>query len=220
MYARYRIEEWFRRLQLSGEKMNREDVCFVMVQARHLIETADHPENYRVAAFYADWTVHSALDRSPVCFEVLRDITRLLAENFNPTRPDFTREVSRIVGFPQLRSELADLFRNTGLPTIIFDYQENWRDFLGFLTWFLAGQPIAFPAKPTGRAKQIRDEMLALERPNNVSVEELALVDHEGVVHWQLQVSGDKKLTVIGQMEIAEAADAFVLPPQTGAAAV
>lgn len=216
MNARYRIEEWFHRLEQPGERMNREDVCFLMVQARHLIEAAGTPERYRVAAFYADWTVHSALDRSHVCFEVLRDITRVLAENFTPTRPDITREVSRIIGFPQLRSELMNLFRDNRLPIILFDYRENWSSFVMFLLWFLAGQPIGFPENPTGRAKKIRDEILALQRPHNISVEALAVVNHEGIYHWLLAVSGDKEIRMMGPVEIAETADAFTTPPQTG----
>ncbi|HSA98452.1 MAG TPA: hypothetical protein VLF17_05180 [Candidatus Nitrosotenuis sp.] len=195
--------------------MNREDVCFLMVQVRHLIEVADRPERYRVASFYADWTVHSVLDRSPVCFEVLRDITRVLAENFNPTKPDITREVSRIIGFPQLRSELLVLFRDNDLPTILFDYRENWRSFVTFLLWFLVGQPIGFPERPTDRSKKIRDEMLSLQRPYNISVEALAIVNHEGVYHWILAVSGEKDVKMVGQIEIAETDDAFLTPPQS-----
>jgi hypothetical protein len=213
MNARYRIEEWFCRIEQPGEQMRREDVCFLMVQARHLIETADDPESYRVAAFYADWAVHSALDRSPVCFEVLRDITCVLAENLNPTRPDLTREISRIIGFPRLRSELMSLFRENGLSVVLFDYRENWHGFVTFLLGFLAGQPIGFPENPTGRAKKIREEMLALPRPGNIAVEKLAVVDYEDVCHWQLQVSGDKRITIMGQVEIAEPADAFSAPP-------
>ncbi len=220
MNARYRIEEWFHRLEQSDARMNREDVCFLMVQARHLIETADAPERYYVAAFYADWIVHSTLDRSIVCFEVLRDITRVLAENFNPTRTDITREISRIIGFPRLRSELMNLFHDNGLPIILFDYRENWRDFVMFLLWFLNGQQIGFPKNPKGPAKKIRDEMLALQRPHNISVEALAVVNHEDVYYWQLRVSGNKKFTMMGQVEIAEAADAFSTPPQTGGAVV
>ncbi len=220
MNARYRIEEWFRRLEQPGGQMRREDVCFLMVQTRHLIETADDPERYRVAAFYADWIVHSALDRSTVCFEVLRDITRVLVENLNPTRPDFTREISRIIGLPLLRSELMNLFRDSGLSVVLFDYRENWHGFVMFLLWFLAGQPIGFPGNPTSRAKKIREEMLALRRPGNIAVEKLAVVNHEGVYHWQLQISGDKRITIMGEVEIAETADAFSSPPETGGATV
>lgn len=215
MNARYRIKQWFHRLEQPDEQMKREDVCFLMVQARHLIETAAAPERYRVAAFYADWTVHSALDRSPICFEVLRDITAVLAENFSTTRPDLTIEISRIIGFPQLRSDLMDLFRGNGLPVILFDNRENWRNFVMCLLWFLSGQPISFPENPRGRAKTIRDEMLAIKRPHNMSVEALAVVDDDGLYYWRLQVSGDKEFTVTGQVEIAEIAEAFSTPPQT-----
>jgi hypothetical protein len=213
MNARYRIEEWFRRLERPGEKMNREDVSFIMVQARHLIESADDPEDYRLARFYADWTAHPALDRSIVCLEMVRDISRILVENLSPTRPDFTREVSRIIGLPQLRSELMDLFRAHGLPTVLFDYLENWRTFVSFLLWFLKDQPIGFPHEPTGQAKKIHDETLALAGPHNMSVKSLAVVDHEGFPHWQLRMAGDKGLTIVGRLEIAEAPDAFSPPP-------
>jgi hypothetical protein len=213
MNAAYRIEEWFHRIEKSCAQMNREDVCFLMVQIRHLIEAANKPEEYRVASFYADWTVHSALDRSSVCFEVLRDITRLLAENFDQTRPDVTREISRIIGFPRLRSELFALFKDSGLQTILFDYQENWKSFVMFLLWFLAGQPISFPKLPTGRSKKIRSEILALGRPHEISVEALAIVNYDGVYHWLLQISGDKSFRMMGQVEIAEARDAFLPAP-------
>lgn len=201
--------------------MKREDVCFLMVQTRHLIEKADVPERFRVAAFYADWNVHSALDRSAVCFEVLRDITRVLAESVNPTRQDLTRDISRIIGFPQLRSELMTLFRENGLSVVLFDYRENWRNFVMFLLWFLAGQPIGFPENPAGRAKKIRDEMLALQRPRDLAVKALSVVDHEGVYHWRLHVSLDKditNITMMGKVEIAEAADAFSPPQDTSEA--
>jgi hypothetical protein len=218
MNARYRIKEWFHRLEQSNGRMNREDICFLMVQTRHLIETTDAPERYYVASFYADWIVHSTLDRSIVCFEVLRDITRVLAENFNPTRTDITREISRIIGFPRLRSELIDLFRDNGLSIIVFDYYENWRDFVAFLLWFLNGQLIGFPKNPKGQAKKIRDEMLTFQRPHNISVEALSIVNHEGIYYWQLRVSGNKEFTMLGQVEIAEDSDAFSTPPQISGA--
>ena len=215
MNARHRIEEWFRKLEQPGERLNREDVCFLMVQIRHLIETAPDPERYSVAAFYADWTVHTALNRSVVCFEVLRDITRVLVENLDPTSPDITTQISRIIGFPELRSELKNLFLDNGLPVVLFEYRENWRGFVMFLLWFLADQPIGFPENPKGPAKKIREEMLAVERPGNIAVEVLAIVNHEDVYCWSLQVSGDKQITIMGPVDIAEAADAFSAPPET-----
>jgi hypothetical protein len=168
MNARYRIEHWFERLAQPGGQMKREDVCFLMVQARHLIEASGTPERYPVVNFYADWSVHTALDRSPVCFEALRDITRAIAENMAPTSPDLTSQISRIIGFPKLRRELMALFLANNLSVVVFEFYENWKGFVMFLRWHLAGQPIGFPVKPTGAARRIREEMLALQRPHNV----------------------------------------------------
>jgi hypothetical protein len=213
MNASYRIKQWFERLHQPGGKMTREDVCFLMVQTRHLIEASATPENYRVAAFYADWTVHTALDRSPVCFEVLRDITGVIAANMNPTSAEMPSQISRIIGFPQLRAELMTLFRENGLPVTVFEYYENWKGFGMFLLWHIAGQPIGWPADSRGRAKAIREEMLALSRPHNIAVEALAIVDCEGKYHWMLQLSGDKTFAMIGGFDSVEGPDAFAAPP-------
>jgi hypothetical protein len=213
MKAKDRLNDWFRKLAQSNGRMNREDVCFLMVQARHLIESSATPDKYRITAFYADWTVHSAIDRSVVCFEVLRDVTRVLVENIRNTRSDFPREISRIIGFPKLRSELKGLFNDYGLPTIIFDYRENWSNFVSFLLWSLAGQPIGFPKNPTGKSMKIKDEIIAIQKPYDISVEALAIINHENTYHWNLVVSGDKEFNILGQVEIAESDDAFLSPP-------
>ena len=214
MSARYRLQEWFNQLEELDGDASREDICFVMVQTRHLIETADDPDTYRTAAFYADWVVHTALDRSKVCFEVLRDIAAVLASNLDPTRPDITAEVSRQIGFPRLRSEMALLFRANDLPTVLFDYRENWRNFVMFLLWFLAGQPITFPEELRGAAKRIHEEMLALPRPRDILVSGLAVVTHNDVYHWMVFVTGEKDLTMLGQVEIAEGPEHFSPPPE------
>lgn len=213
MNARYRIEQWFERLRQPGGKMTREDVCFLMVQTRHLIEASGTPDKYRLAAFYADWTVHAALDRSPVCFEILRDITRVIAQNWGPTSPQTPSQVSGVIGLPRLRAELMTLFRENDLPVTVFEYYENWKGFGMFLLWHLAGQPIGWPADPKGRAKAIREEMLALPRPHNISAETLAVVDHEGKYHWMLEVSGDKTFTIVGGLDAIEGPEAFAAPP-------
>lgn len=184
--------------------MKREDVCFLMVQARHLIEASGTPERYSVVNFYADWTVHTALDRSSVCLEALRDITRVVAENMAPTSPDLTSQISRIIGFPKLRRELIALFRENTLSVVLFEFYENWKSFVMFLLWHLVGQPIGFPDQPKGAARRIRDEMLALPRPYSIAVEALAIVDQEGAYHWCLRVVGDKTLTIMGLIDIGE----------------
>jgi hypothetical protein len=221
MNAQYRIEEWFNRIEQPGGGMKREDACFLIVQARHLIEASGTPDKYRVAAFYADWTVHTSIDRSVICFEMLRDITRVIAENSDSASPNFTTYISRVIGFPQLRAELINLFLDNNLPILLFEHKENWQNFVKCLLWFLAGQPIQFPENPTRRSREIRDEMLNIPMPHNLRVEALAIIiqddmfnNQKDVYHWILKMCGDKEINLIGPVGIAETDEAFSHPPQ------
>jgi hypothetical protein len=62
--------------------------------------------------------------------------------------------------------------------------------------------------------------MLAFQAPYNLSVEALAVINDKGVYRWTLHVSGEKEITLIGQVEIAEDENAFLVPPQTGVSSV
>ena len=213
MNARQRIAEWFDRLN-QGAKMSKEDVCFLMVQIRHLIETSSTRSNYRIASFYADWTVHSALDRSPVCFEILRDITRVLVESWAVTSADMPGKISGIIGLPKLRAELTTLFSEYQLPLAVFEYYENWKYFGAFLLWHIEGQPITWPSEPRKAATAIRAEMLALPRPNNIASEALVIFRHEATYKWRLELSGDKAISIVGGLDSLEEPAAFRLPPR------
>jgi len=160
------------------------------------------------------WTVHTALDRSPVCFEVLRDITRIIAENMAPTSPETPSLISRVIGFPQLRTQLMALFQENALPVTVFEYYQNWKGFGAFLLWHIAGQPVGWPAVPRGRARVVREEMLALSGPHGFAVEALAIIEHEGKYHWKLALSQpDKTFFMVGVFDAIEGPDAFTMPP-------
>jgi len=211
VYARDRIEQWLGEVQARDGLMNREDVCFLMVQTRHLMEMAGSKNAHTVANFYANWVVHPAIDASSVGYEILRELTRVLCENFTSTQADVGAKTSRVIGLPALRSELTDLFTLNGLPTDIFDYLANWRDFVASLLWLVRDQPIRFPSEPKRRTK-VRDEATRLPRPHDILVEALAIVDFEGAPYWSLTVSGDKGITVMGAVEIGEPQSAFKYP--------
>jgi hypothetical protein len=213
MNAQHRIKQWFHRVEEHEGRMEREDVCFLMVQARLLIESSVAPQRYRIVEFYADWTVHTVLDRSPACSMTLRDITRLLAENWGPTTVDITSEVSKIIGFPQLRAGLIALFQENDLPVVLFEFSENWKGFVGSLLWLLEGKPIRFPEKPTRAAKVIREETIAIERPRDMVVEGLEIVNYEAKPHWLLHLSGEKAVTIMGVVSLGESAEAFSPSP-------
>lgn len=199
--AQRRIEDWLSRLRESNGQMAREDVCFLMVQARHLVEASGTSSDFRAVAFFADWTVHSLLERTKGGFEVLHEITRILARNWSRGQEDVVTEVSRVIGFGRLRREMLALFRRFELPTVLFEVPENWLSVCGFLLWHLEGQRIEFPKKPTGWIAQTKAALLALSRPHDFAVDSLEIVRHENRPHWLLQVSGEKRFQIMGPME-------------------
>ena len=81
MTTQDRIKNWIDRVSQPDGLMEREDMCFLMVQARHLLEESFKIEEYKVVEFYSDWMVHTKLDRSEVSVSILRDITKVIAKN-------------------------------------------------------------------------------------------------------------------------------------------
>lgn len=201
--AQRRIEDWLSRLRESNGQMAREDVCFLMVQARQLVEASGTGSDFSVVSFFADWTVHSRLDRNRGGFAVLQEITRILARNWSRGQEDVVTGVSKVIGFGRLRREMLALFRGFDLPTVLFEAHENWLSVCGFLLWHLEGQPIAFPEKPTGWIGQAKASLLALSRPRDLAVDSLEIVRHENRPHWLLQVSGSKRFRIMGPMELS-----------------
>jgi hypothetical protein len=116
-----------------------------MVQARHLLEESLKRKEYVVLEFYCDWMVHTKLDRSEVSMSILRDITKVIIKNWNPTSGDTVNQVSEVIGLSKLKTELIKLFDECNLPTAIFTIEENWKNLMGFLTYFLAYKPVSFP---------------------------------------------------------------------------
>ena len=208
-----RIQRWFERLEQGDGQMAREDICFLMVQARHLVEASADPNAYHVLDFYADWIVHTKLDRSPLGLEMLRDITRELAENFTTTNKDVALEVSRVIGFRVLRSQLVAVFHANGLPVVAFEYLPNWKGFVGFLLGFLEGQPIEFPGKRDRRADAIYRQAVEAGASCGIVVEGLEIVGIDGEAHWVVHVGGNKSVRMVGRISLDEAPGSFLPPP-------
>ncbi len=200
MTTQDRIKNWIDRVSQPDGLMEREDMCFLMVQARHLLEESFKIEEYKVVEFYSDWMVHTKLDKSEVSVSILRDITKVIAKNWNPTSGYTVNEVSKVIGLFKLRTELIKLFKEYSLPTAIFEIEENWRNLAGFLTYFLLNKPVSFPKeKPIKKTKlrRIWEEMIAFEKPTNFWIESLSIISMNNVPHWCVELGGDKKTTRI-----------------------
>jgi len=182
----------------------------MFVQARHLTEASGGREAFPIVSFVADWMVHSKIDRSRVGTGTLLALTRALANNWHGAIEDIPKAISSVIGFPALRAELIALFKLYDLPTLLFDHRANWRNVYQFLTWFLRGQPVVLQA--TGA---VQEELASFSRPEEIVVQSLEVVDHEGAIHWLLSVSSSKlpkPTPFLAPAELAEEDDAFVTP--------
>ncbi|HLD31253.1 MAG TPA: hypothetical protein VJB41_03640 [Patescibacteria group bacterium] len=206
MTTQDRIKNWLYRVSQPDGLMEREDMCFLMVQARHLLEESPKIEKYKVVEFYSDWMVHTKLDKSEVSMSILRDITKVIVKNWNPTSNHMVNEVSKVIGLSELRTELIKLFNEYNLPVAIFEIEENWKNLVGFLTYFLADKSISFPKeKPIKKTKfrVIWEEMISFEKPANFWIENLAIIGINDVPHWCVELGGDKKTTkIVGLLTI------------------
>ena len=200
MTTQDRIKNWLDRVSQPDGLMEREDICFLMVQARHLLEESPQRKEYKVIEFYCDWMVHSKLDRSEVSVLILRDITKVIAKNWNPTSNYTVNEVSKVIGLFKLRTELIKLFKEYNLPVTIFDIEENWKNLVGFLTYFLANKLVSFPQENPIKKTKLRmiwEEMIAFDKPANFWIENLTIIGIDDIPHWCVELGGDKRTTRI-----------------------
>ena len=200
MTTQDRIKNWLDRVSQPDGVMEREDMCFLMVQARHLLEESPKREEYKVVEFYSDWMVHTKLDRSEVSMSILRDITKVIVKNWNPTSGNTVNEVSQVIGMFKLRTELIKLFKEYSLPTAIFEIEENWKNLAGFLAYFLVNKPVSFPQEnpiKKTRLRMIWEEMIAFKKPANFWIENLVIISVDDIPRWCVELGGDKRTTRI-----------------------
>jgi len=200
MTTQDRIKNWLDRVSQLDGVMEREDMCFLMVQARHLLEESPKREEYKVVEFYSDWMVHTKLDRSEVSMSILRDITKVIVKNWNPTSGNTVNEVSQVIGMFKLRTELIKLFKEYSLPTAIFEIEENWKNLAGFLAYFLVNKPVSFPQENPIKKTKLRmiwEEMIAFKKPANFWIENLVIISVDDIPHWCVELGGDKRTTRI-----------------------
>lgn len=204
MTTQDRIKKWLERVS-KNSYMEREDICFLMVQARHLIENSKR-NKYPTVEFYSDWMVHTKLDRSEVSLLVLQNITKVISENWSRPDQNIVDEVSKVIGLSNLRSELVILFQENELPVELFSIYKNWEDIVGLLIYFLINKPLIFPEEEKVRSKGLKKiirEILNLEKPANFWIENLTMIAIKDVPHWCLELGGDKRTTkIIGLLTI------------------
>jgi hypothetical protein len=191
------IKQWFSRHEHSDGTLLPEDVCFLMVQVRQLIEASGDKKRYRVPYFYATWMMPTELNHSATCRAILRELTQIIAQDPYPTSSTFPVRVSAIIGLHRLREQLLDLFGEKGLQGSIFNNDKNWNQFVKLLVSLVTDHPISFPIKQNKRAEGAHSEELAPPDGRSRNIKKMAIVDVEGEANLLLQVTGEKHYPLI-----------------------
>ncbi len=206
------IKDWIDRISKRG--MEREDIIFLMVQARHLIEGRHNISDYRTTELYCNWMVHTDLYTSDGGLIIIKDLTKTLIENWSETKETMTEEMSNVFGLSNLRTELIDLFNEYSISTIIFSKYENWKNLVGFLTYYLRGKPIHFPSKENIQKQRLVDlieEIENIQKPADFYIKNVSIIGDKSPF-WCIELGGEKDTTkIVGELFIEK--DEVLLGP-------
>lgn len=198
MTSQGHIEDWLRRTSERGY-IEKQDVCFLMVHARHFIENSKN--EYRVADLYVDWLVHSKLDRSYTGSVILQNITDILSRNWSSPSPNLALQVSETISLPRLQKELSSLFKEVGLSDEVFN-EDNWKHVRSALLGYLINKPLFFSDRIKSKTKEKSDVGKIQE---GIWIESLTISNVEDQAFWTLQLKGDKELKITGPLLVKTA---------------
>lgn len=197
------IKDWIKRASERG--MEREDIVFLMVQVRHLIEGKHNISEYRTAELYCNWMVHTNIFSSDGGLLIIRDLTKVLVENWTNTKETMAKEMSNVLGLSNLRTELIKLFNKHSIPTIIFSNYENWKSVASFLTYYLRGKPIHFSNKKDIEKQRLIDlieEIENIKKPADFYIKNISIIGKDGPF-WCIELGGEKNTTrIMGELII------------------
>lgn len=191
------IRDWIDRAAENG--MEREDIIFLMVEIRHLIEDQHDISEYRATELYCNWMVHTNLFSSDGGLIIIRELTRTLAKNWSEHNESLVHEVSKVFGLSSLRTELIKLFNKHSISIVIFNENENWENIVGFLTYFLRGKPINLPRKGSvkkQRLKELIGEIKNIKKPADFYIKKVSIVGTDSPF-WCIELGGEKNTTKI-----------------------
>ena len=187
--------------------MEKEDVVFLMVQVRHLIEGKHNIADYRITELYCNWMVHTALFSSDGGLLIIKELTKALVRGWGKSE-NLVQETSNVFGISNLRTELIKLFNEHSIPTVLFDDSKNWKNLTGFLIFYLRGKPINFPAKEDIKKQRLIDlidEIQNIEKPANFYIKNVSIIGDESAF-WCIELGGEKDTTkIVGELLIEEA---------------
>jgi len=122
------------------------EIVYIMVELRKLLdrETEVNGRRFPLIRFYADWVVHTQKDK------ITKEIQNIMSkiDELMPQKPFpecATADIDFLY-FPELRSEMEELFEYFNFPKKLFLHDNfYWINFINTLTQVLVNQPMNTP---------------------------------------------------------------------------
>jgi hypothetical protein len=132
------------RSYLSAPITTEEQVLYVLVGARKLLELSESENKSPAVKFISDWAVHSVIDRNSWNKESLLFLDGLLAQNrsWPELTPGEQTRLLDIIGLEAIRVDLMNLFRGESIPPVALGHPEGWCLFLQKFVSLVSGCPL------------------------------------------------------------------------------
>lgn len=127
--------------RLVSKKVQFDDqfAVYMFTQIRCLLEYKRSGYRFPTLMLYANWIVHSKLDRDQVGAGLLMRIVQVLRENLESDK-DVAQKVSAEFGVEKVKDELKTLFAENGINPLLVG--EKWREVIGQILRLVVSKPI------------------------------------------------------------------------------
>jgi hypothetical protein len=120
---------------------SRSDALRILPLSRELAEQRGELGVYPTVRFFADWSLHSKLDRASAR-SLLADLQGLVAAHWDGDMGEIVLGVSRLLSPYRLRDELVTLFGAASISTVLLGLPEPWTQFGSWILQDLLDKPI------------------------------------------------------------------------------
>lgn len=130
--------------RLSEPIASEEEVLYVLVAARKLLELEGSGTAVDAARFICDWAVHSVIDRNSWSRKSLVFLDRVFGswESWEHLSPEDQSRLRELVSLEAIRGQLMDVFRRHRIAPIALGHAEGWVLFLQKFVSLVGGCPL------------------------------------------------------------------------------
>ncbi|MEW6777756.1 MAG: hypothetical protein AB1405_15775 [Bdellovibrionota bacterium] len=195
----------------GGGDLNQSHVTELMMEVRQILEKRNKKEKFPILNLYCNWIAHIQINKSKIGYQMLYEITEIIAKHYNTTDTDaMIREISKVFSLEDLRRSLLVIFKEISLPTFLFDNHDNWHAFLQILISKLLEKGIELPNPATGQAKEWEEKIVAagacVTTPHGkgFSAKRISIIAHDGKAHWNVEIREIAGTLLAGPLHIAD----------------